>query len=92
MRNQLAVRTANSQLLLRGVGSTCSSKEHCECTMQKIEKYIKALAGPNPREEGIAPDVLKDQLRARMQKTTMYMGAGGAVALLIIASATGMFG
>ncbi|MEO0791770.1 MAG: hypothetical protein AAFY27_04410, partial [Pseudomonadota bacterium] len=60
--------------------------------MQKIDRYIKALAGPNPREEGIAPDVLKDQLRARMQKTTLYMGAGGAIALLIIAYATGIFG
>ncbi|MEO1694438.1 MAG: hypothetical protein AAFR55_04300 [Pseudomonadota bacterium] len=58
--------------------------------MNKLEKYVNAMIGPNPKEAGIAPEVQKAELQARLRRTQIFMGAFGLIGLVIIAYSTGL--
>jgi len=53
--------------------------------MSRLDRYIKAFAGPNPKEAGVDPEDLKKGLQARMRKSTWIIAISGLIGFTIVA-------
>lgn len=49
-----------------------------------MERYLKALAGPNPREEGVDPAHLTQGLKSRIRVWTRVIAISAAIGFAIV--------